>query len=66
MASEITFDRTKYAQQVYDVFFSRMSASEAAKRYPDLSREDVLGLRRRFPKFRPENRKSNRTRREGK
>jgi hypothetical protein len=48
----IAFGRTPLGQCVYDVLFSRLSAREVVRRYPDLTRKYVLDMRRKYSKLR--------------
>jgi len=49
-ADEIAYGRTPKGQCLYDVLLSSMSAAAVNRKYPDLSREFVLKMRREFNK----------------
>lgn len=45
---EVVYGRTPLGQCLYDALLSSMTAAEVCRRYPELSREFVLKLRRDF------------------
>jgi len=49
----VVFRKTDLGQAVYDVCFSRMSATEAVRRHPGITRKFVLQMRRENPEMRP-------------